>query len=198
MAIYGAKNQKWAKWADESPDADAKKLPKYDAAKTLGELNKVTDQYNFVDGSLAGDDVTVLYEKKFKDGSVKVSSVYISVKDNAEIHGSKSDAKDGMASSASDDPPYVGYGFTTMHKSRSNTYFQVVFFPKLKASPDGRTYDTRGENISFTTDDLSFHMEVPLCGVYRVIKDFATEAEAIAYLDTLFGGTAAVPGLSGE
>lgn len=196
MARYGARNAKWAPFAAEKPDEDANKLPTYGVAKTLGQLNKVTDSLNFNEGSAYGDDALVLYEKKFKDGTMEVESVYISIADAAAMLGASVDSENGMAHSADDVAPYCAVGFTTQHLSKGERYYQAVFYPKVKASPNSETYETRGDNISFVTDKLPFHIETPLCRKYKIVKDFKTEQEATTYIDGLFAGTAAVPGLA--
>ncbi len=196
MAKYGARNAKWAQFATTQADEASDKLPKYQAAKTFGELNKVTDSLNFNEGSLPGDDTVVLYKKSFKDGTVDAESVYLPVADAAAMLGAKADEANGVSFTADDNPPYIGYGFVTHHVSKTDDYWQAVFYPKLKAAPTSESYETRGDNITFATDKLSFHLESPLCRIYKVVKDFSTEAEANAYIDGLFKGTTAAPGLT--
>lgn len=198
MARYGARNAKWAPFAAEKPDADASRLPTYGEAKTFGELNKVTDTLNFNEGSAFGDDAVALYEKKFKDGTMDAESVYIPTVDAATMLGAKHDEANGLSFSADDDAPYIGFGFVTQHLSKAKRYWQVVFYPKIKAAPSSETYETRGDSINFATDKLSFHIELPMCRLYKIIKDFDTEDAAIAYRDGLFAGTSAAPGLAGN
>lgn len=195
MAKYGARKSRWAPWKDPALDTDPDKLPQYGDVKSFGELNKVSDSPNFIEGSLPGDDQIILYEQKFKDGTVTPESVFIPIEDAAAMLGASFDDKMGMSRGEDDEPPFVGYGFLTHHLGKSKSYYQVVFYPKLKASPSAEDYETRGDNISFRTDKLQFKWLSPACRKYQVIKDFPTEAEADAYLDGLFAGTAAVPGL---
>lgn len=196
MAKYGARKSFWAPWAKNSQDTDPTKLPTYDEAKSFGELNKVTDTLNFNEGSMPGDDQIVLYQKKFKDGTVDAESVFLPVQDAAQMLGASYDENMGMAHGDDDEPPYIGFGFLTHHVGKDKNYWQVVFYPKLKASPTSGTYDTRGESINFATDKMSFHMESPICRKYQILKDFDTEAEAAAYLAGLFTGASTVPGLA--
>lgn len=196
MARYGARNSKWAVFVTEKADEDPQKLPKYSEKKSFGELNKVTDTINTNEGSLAGDDCIVLYRKQFKDGTVEAESVFLPVADAAVMLGSPHDDAMGVSHTTDDNAPYIGYGFTTMHVSKTDEYFQVVFYPKLRANKGSDTYETRGDNITFATDKMSFHLESPLCRVYKIEKDFPTEAEATAYLDSLFAGAATIPGIS--
>lgn len=195
MATYGARNPRWAPWADGFEDTDRKKLPRYGEAVTIGELNKVNESLNFNEGSMPGDDQIVLYEKLFKDGTVDMENVFIPIPTAAAMLGASCDEANGLAHGDDDKPPYGGFGFITHHVSKLKKYFQVLFFPKVKAAPTASTYDTRGDNINFATDKMPFHLESPACRKYRVIKDFDTEADAIAYLDACFAGTAKIPGL---
>lgn len=196
MAKYGARESFWAPWAEGVEDTDATKLPKYGDKKTFGQLNKVTDTPNFNEGSLPGDDQIALYEKGFKDGTVDAESVFLPMEDAAVMLGAAHDAKNGLAHGDDDTPPYIGYGFLTHHVGKTGKYFQVVFYPKLKASPTAETYETRGDNLNFATDKMSFHWESPACRKYKIVKDFSTLEEAQAFRDGLFDGTAAVPGLA--
>lgn len=196
MAKFGARYSRWAPWAEGFEDVDSTKLPSYGDALSIGELNKAGDSLNFREGSLHGDDQIALYEKNFKDGSLDVESVFISLPDAAKILGCAHD-ENGLAHGDDDEPPYGGYGCITHHIKRGKKYFEAVFYPKVKASPTAETYETRGDNINFATDKLSFHIESPVCRKYKVIKDFDAEAEAVAYIEGLFKGTAAVPGLPG-
>ena len=195
MARYGARKLFWAPWAEGAQDTDPNKLPAYGEAKAGGQLNKITDAPNFVDGSLAGDDVIVLYEQEFRDGTVTEENVCIPMADAAVMLGASHDEADGVAFGVDDKPPYIGLGFITHHVGKEKKWFEAVFYPKLKAKPSGIDYSTRAKDISFATDKLEYLWESPVCGKYQVVKDFATEAEADAYIQNLFKGTAQVPGL---
>lgn len=195
MAKYGARYSRWAPWASDFEDTDSKKLPRYGEVVNVGQLNKASENLNFNEGSLPGDDQIVLYEKLFKDGTVDVESVYLAVKDAAAMLGASCDAENGLAHGDDDKPPYGGYGAITHHVSKTKSYFQVIFYPKVKATISGETLETRGDSINFNADKLSFHLESPACRKYKIVKDFETEAAAQAYIDSLFAGTATVPGL---
>lgn len=196
MAKYGARNSRWAPFADGFEDTNPAKLPSYGEPLKIGELNKVNESLNFNEGSLPGDNQIVLYDKKFKDGNADVESVYIPIQTAAKMLGAASDDENGMAHGSDDNAPYGGYGYVVNHVGKTQKYSQVRFYPKVKATtPSSSTFDTRGENINFATDKMPFHIEEPACRKYLVIKDFATEAEADAYLDACFKGTAKIPGL---
>lgn len=195
MATYGARNSFWAPWAEGAQDTDLTKLPAYGTPKTFGQLNKVTDSPNYIEGSLPGDDQIVLYQKKFKDGTVNAESVFIPISDAATMLGAASEGEAGMAHGDDDEPPYIGYGFVTHHVGKQGDYWEAVFYPKLKANPTGKDYETRNDNVNFATDKLEFHWESPCSRKHKIIWDFPTEDEANTYIQALFAGTAKVPGL---
>ncbi|MBR2047133.1 MAG: hypothetical protein IJ960_00905 [Oscillospiraceae bacterium] len=195
MATYGARNSFWAPFAENAQDTDKTKLPVYGEPKACGQLNKLVDSPNFVEGSLPGDDVIVLYEREFLNGTVSVEDVFIPMADAATMLGAAYDDENGMAQGVDDKPPYIGRGHVTHHVGKSGNYWQAVFYPKLKAKPSGKDYTTRAKDINFVTDKMEYDWEPPVCGKYKVTKDFPTEAEANAYIQDLFKGTAQVPGL---
>lgn len=196
MAKYGARNSFWAPWAENAQDTDKTKLPVYGEPKACGQLNKITDSPNFVEGSLAGDDTIVLYEETFRDGTVTEDNVFIPTADAAIMLGASYDESNGMAHGVDDKPPYIGKGFVTHHVGKTGAYWQAVFYPKLKAKLAGTDYATRAKDINFAVDKMEYLWEAPVCGKYKIVKDFATEDEANAYIQGLFKGTMAVAGLA--
>lgn len=195
MAKYGARESFWAPWQENVTDSDATALPPYGEKKTFGQLNKVTDSPNFNEGSLPGDDQIALYEKSFKDGTVDAESVFLPMEDAATMLGAAY-AENGLAHGDDDKAPYIGFGFITHHVGKAGKHFQVVFYPKLKASAGAETYETRGDNLTFTADKVSFHWESPACHKFKIVRDFDSLEAAKAYRDALFDGTATVPGLT--
>lgn len=195
MAKFGARYSRWAPWAKDFNDTDANKLPTYDKVVDIGQLNKANESLNFSEGSMYGDDQIALYKKNFKDGTLDVESVFIPLSAAASMFGAACDENGGLSHGDDDKAPYGGYGCITHHASKTKTYFQAVFYPKVKATPTAEAYETRGDNINFAADKLSYHIESPVCRKYKVIKDFDTEAAATAYIDGLFAGTATAPGL---
>lgn len=195
MAKFGARYSRWAPWTEGFGDTDDKKLPTYGEVVEIGQLNKANESLNFSEGSMHGDDQIALYEKNFKDGTLDVESVFIPVPSAAAMFGAASDAQNGLSLGSDDKAPYGGYGCITHHASKGKTYFQAEFYPKVKASPTAESYETRGDNINFAADKLSFHIESPVCRKYKIVKDFDTEAAAKAFIDGLFSGTVTAPGL---
>lgn len=195
MARYGARNSFWAPFAADSQDTDPTKLPAYGPARACGQLNKFTDSPNYVEGSLAGDDQIVLYEKAFKDGTCTEENVFIPMADAATMLGASYDDENGMALGDDDKPPYIGRGFVTHHVGKDGDSWESVFYPKLKANPSGSDYSTKADNINFSADKMEYQWLSPACRKHKIVKDFATEAEANAYIAALFAGTAKVPGL---
>lgn len=198
MAKFGARYSCWAPFAASAEDNNPTKLPVYDTTVLqLGELNKANESLTFAEGSLPGDDKIVLYDRLFKDGKLDVESVYIANETAGKLFGVSVDEAKGLSFGDDDKPPYGGYGCITHHIGKSESYWQAVFYPKVKALPPTEdSITTRGDNLNFATDKLPFHVELPACRKYKIIKDFSTEAEAMQYIKDLFAGKAKVPGLA--
>ncbi len=198
MATFGARYSRWAPFAPTQADENKNAIPKYGAVKTLGELNKLVDEITTIEGGLDGDDRKPIQAYAFSKGKVSVDSVFVALKTAAEVLGADVDEANGLAFSGEDQAPYGGYGCITHHQSPNKVYWQALFYPMVKAMvPAGETYTSRGDTLTFATDKLVFGVAEPLCGKYKIVKDFDTEKEANDYIDSLFSGTGKVPGLTG-
>ena len=68
---YGAKYIRWAPFAKENPEA-AGELPSYEAAVSLGALNKVTESPSFNEAKGYGDNAMKVYINKFRESAIGV------------------------------------------------------------------------------------------------------------------------------
>ena len=92
-----------------------------------------------------------------------------------------------------DEAPYGGYAFARRMIKGSHKYFQGVFYPKLKAVPQGEENNTKLKSgTTLTGDNIHMLWEAPVHGKYKYISgELATEAEAKAWVDAKLGGAAA-------
>lgn len=198
---YGAKYAKWAPWSGD--DSDATKLPKYGEAEDMGGINESNDTLNFAEASAYADNAEKIYLKEFTNGTIAARMLHLPFKIGTKILGAaageaEKPTEDSRSYGGDDDPPYGGYGFYScyMDANKKRTY-GVVFYPKVQGSVESSNYKTKEDGITLEYDSISFRIMNPTCGKYKVEARFETEAEAIAYLDGLFAGTASVAGLPG-
>ena len=181
MPQYGAKMLQWAPFAASNPEPEDS-LPNYGTPMNLGGLMSVAETLNF------SDDVRKIYIKEFTDGSLAVGILEMSNEVAHAITGATLDssgsAKD-IHFSASDNPPYGCLGFyTTNAKADGTKYYKGIFYPKVKASLDGRTYNTKQKTIVLNSPTLTFAVDAAANGEYRIeSEELSTESAAKAWVN---------------
>lgn len=187
MAKYGALHLKWAPFADSSPDEDAAKLPKYDAAMTLGSLISVADSVNTQSAQISGDDVV---EDRIDEVSDFSLSVQITELENAvasPLLGATLSSDGDLEYGFDDEAPQGGLGLVSKRRFKGKTFFKGIFYPKVQAVRQGVTYNTKGSSITLSGDDLQFNGTAPACRKAKIeSKAFDTEAAASAWVDGKF------------
>lgn len=187
MPQYGAKMLQWAPFAASNPEPEDA-LPNYGTPMNLGGLMSVAETLNFSEVESRADDVRKIYIKEFTDGSLAVGILEMSNEVAHAITGATLDssgsAKD-IHFSANDNPPYGGLGFyTTNAKADGTKYYKGLFYPKVKASLDGRTYNTKQKTIVLNSPTLTFAVDAAANGEYRIeSEELSTESAAKAWVN---------------
>lgn len=182
MPQYGAKMLQWAPFAETNPEpADA--LPNYGTPLNLGGLMSVAETLNFSEVEARADDVRKIYIKEFTDGSLAVGVLELTNETASAVTGAKLDSSSSAKDihfSADDTPPYGCLGFyTTNMKPDGTKYWKGLFYPKVKASLDGRTYNTKQKTIVLDSPTLTFAVDACATGDYRIESpELTTESAA--------------------
>ena len=189
---YGAKYIRWAPFAKEDPEA-AGKLPSYEAAVSLGALNKVTESPSFNEAKGYGDNAMKVYINKFRESAIGVEVREIPRESMSAVSGAEIERGDykNMRFRANDRPPYGGMGFyVNLILDDAREVCMGVFYPKVKAMLRGGEYSTNGESIALSTGKLRFTASACGSGDWRIYSEyFNTEEEAKAWVDGMFTGT---------
>ena len=172
MSQYGAFEGRWAPITAETEDA----LPTYGNAVSLGELSRVTDALNFASLTAEGDDRVVDSLDDFISGTVDIEyDPGVTNAALAAVFGTEVDEDGELALSVDDHPPYGGYAF--MRRMVRGTgadaekYFQGIFYPKLKAVPQGKTHNGKKQSGTVLTGDkIHMSMEAAMNGQYMIIS----------------------------
>lgn len=178
---YGAKGIKWAPIKTEPATA----LPTYDAAISLGALNKVSETVNFNEASGYGDNVLKVSVKEFRDGSLAVEVTELTNDNAAKLSGSTvEEVSKDTHFNGEDDAPYGGVAFfINKIKDNGQKVYQGIFYPKVKANLEGEEYTTKGESITLANSKLSLKVFACNNGDWKIKSDdLTTEAEAIAWV----------------
>lgn len=193
---YGAKNPMWAPMTAEGTTSAA---PTYGDSVQLDKLSQVDDKLTLTNTSAYGSDEKAVEITEFTSGSVDVSLLNMDETVVSEMHGVQTGKTGGLNYKSDDLAPFGAFGFTTSCMDGSgNRYFEAVFYPKLKAKPTDKTYNTKGENVTLALDNVSYTMYQAACGTYKVTKKFDTEAAAQGYLTGLFSGVSDFPGMGDD
>lgn len=183
MAQYGAKNFRFAPFAASDPEP-AGALPKYGDIVQVGSLNLLNETLNFSEVEARGDDVRKIYKKSFTDGLLDVDILYISPAVSSKVLGLTLDSteKKNLHFRDDDSAPYGGGSFYTTcvrDDSTNSVYYQGIYYPKIRASMQGRSYQTKQKQLVLTNPKLSFSVDACNSHDYRIeSEEFATEAEA--------------------
>lgn len=195
MARYGAKCPMFAPFSGENPET-ADKYPTYGQAVTLAELVQVVDAPNFSDVKLPGDNRIVENVVEFNGGTVDVEITEMSGANAKVVFGAKSPtgstgSETDVMYGADDVAPFGGFAFYVSKLIHNVKKYQGIYYPKVKAIPQGVTYDTKGENITFATSKLRFNLFSPAYEKWKVESgDLETEAAAEAWVKAKLSASA--------
>ena len=185
---YGAKNIRVGKITAEPANA----MPTYDKAMLLGELNQLADNPSFAEAKAAGDNNALArYIKQFTQATVDVTVLDITNEVASMVLGATIESgstQKGLSFSGNDVAPYVGLGFYTTNLLAENVVrYKAIFYPRCKASMQGKTYDTKGDSITLSNSKLQFTASVCNKGArWKMESEFLeTEAAAEAWLEAL-------------
>ena len=185
---YGAKNIRVGKITAEAANA----MPTYDKAMLLGELNQLADNPSFAEAKAAGDNNALArYIKQFTQATVDVTVLDITNEVASMVLGATIESgstQKGLSFSGNDVAPYVGLGFYTTNLLAENVVrCKAIFYPRCKASMQGKTYDTKGDSITLSNSKLQFTASV--CNKdarWKMESEFLeSEAAAEAWLEAL-------------
>ena len=191
MAIYGAKYLQWAKKV--AGGVAGTSFPTYDAAVNLGPLVSVADTITYASGRNYGDNVLQESVDEFQEIGVVAGMTEMPIDVAAAVYGATLSANGGVAYGAEDAAPEGCLGFYTTKLSKVEGVqvktFQGVFYPSLKASRQGVTYNTKGQSITFANGQANFVGSAEENGFFQVFSEnFTTEAEAKAWVDKMMAG----------
>ena len=186
MANIGVRYAKWAPVSTEPSNA----VPQYGDVVALPGLVSVADTPNYNSVKQYGDDIAKNTVAGFKDVTLNCEVTEMAVATagllfDATLTPGASSAPGTLAFTDTDEPPYGGFGFLKSTYTDANGYeYKGVYYPKVKAIPQGATYTTKGETIAFTGDTFQFTGERCNSGLWKEESEpFSSETDAQAWVD---------------
>ncbi|MDF2820186.1 MAG: hypothetical protein K0R15_627 [Clostridiales bacterium] len=140
--------------------------------------------------TLFAEDAIAESDKSFQSGSITIGIDDLSDVIQADMLGHTVDAVTGeIVANRADIAPYVGIGFYATKLVNNVKKFRAIFLNKVQFAEPNDTNTTRGENVTFNTPTLEGTIMTLDNGNWKSEQTFATEAEAITYLNTKAGIT---------
>lgn len=173
-------------------------LPVYRDGKPLqvGRGTKADLTINLASGELYCDDVLGESLSEFASGSLAVETDDMLDEVASVVYGCEVVDKT-VHYKYGDTPPEGGVGYVKGLIRNGVKSFKGVYYPRTKAALGNDSAQTRGSSITFGTTSTTFTIFACNSGDWRLTEEFATEAEAKAWVDKMLTGAAAGSGASG-
>ena len=167
--------------------------PSYGPVLDMGEAVLGHLAVTYATGDIPGDDRIVTHVEDFVSGQLDAETTCGELELSAAVYGRSYTA--GVETSSIDDtPPDGGYGyiepFMLADKSkvfRAGFLYDVTPMPSQEKDDS----DTRRNDFNPVMNAVSYFVAADKAGDWRDRKEFATEAEADAWIQSKFGSAAA-------
>lgn len=175
----GATYPFWAKIATDTDGA----LPTYSGGTAFSEFIKVTESLQKAESQFYSNDVLSESADEFKYCELAFDNKGVSNTLRASLYGAKLEGN-SISYGAGDAPPMGGFAFYRVLQDNNEKYYEGVFYPRVKASLTGMTYDTKGESVTFAGEQtkLVAYACKDTAQTWKVEEIFATAAEALTWI----------------
>lgn len=179
MAKIGLNNFRYAvltEAADGTPSYDGAKKP----AKAISCSVSITNN----EAKLYADDALAESDTSFNSGTVTIGIDDEDQETMATLLG-HTVTEGEMVRNANDTAPYVGFGRVIVKMINNVRKYKVEFLYKVKFAEPSQEDNTKGESLEFATSELEGTVAALANGKWSATETFATQAEAITYLEGL-------------
>ena len=165
------------------------KYPVWKSASSQGVIAKAIQadiSITVNDVKLYADDAIAESDKSFQSGTITLGiddlsdTVQTAFLGHAVLEGE-------ITAKGTDDSPYVGIGFYGVKMVSGVRRYRAIWLPKVQFGEPADTNATKGGAVVFNTPVLEGTIMLDDNGDWKKEKTFATEAEAIAYLQAKSG-----------
>jgi phi13 family phage major tail protein len=165
------------------------KYPVYKTATSQGVIGKAIQadiSISVNDVKLYADDGIAESDKSFQSGTLTLGVDDLSDAVQTAFLGHT--VNEGEITAKGTDPnPYVGIGFYGVKMVAGVRKYRAIWLTKVQFAEPSDTNATKGDTIAFATPVLEGTIMLDDNGDWKKEKTFATEAEAIAYLQNKSG-----------
>lgn len=181
MAKIGLNNFRYA-ILTEAQDG----TPSYAGALTPAKAISCNVSINNNDASLYADDSLAESDTSFNNGTVTIGIDKADDTTMADLLGHT--VTDGeLVRKTTDVAPYVGLGRVITEMINNVLKYRVEILYKCKFSEPSQEDTTKGESVEFNTYEIEGTVNALANGEWSKSKVFTTKADAISYLEGVFG-----------
>ena len=181
MAKIGLNNFRYA-ILTEAQDG----TPSYAGAKTPAKAISCSVEVSNNDAKLYADDSLAESDTSFNNGTVTIGIDKTDNETMATLLG-HTVTNGEMVRATTDVAPYVGLGRVITEMVNNTLQYRVEILFKCKFSEPSQSDNTKGETVEFNTYELEGTVNALANGQWSKTKVFTTKADAITYLEGVFG-----------
>lgn len=163
--------------------------PSYDGAHKPAKAISCQVSITNNEAKLYADDGLAESDTSFANGSVTAGIDEDDDVTMATLLGHTISQDGEMIRNSNDVAPYVGWGRVIRKMVGGVIKHKVEFLYKVKFSEPSQDDNTKGENLAFATPTLQGVVATLANGDWSKTETFDSHADAIAYLESLLGGT---------
>lgn len=179
MAKIGLAYPAWAPMVSEPTGS----IPTYSAGFTLGKAIRADLAIAYAEGQLYADNQLAEDAVEFASGTIELETDNMSIANTGTIYGATV-VGDELTSDSGDTAPYGGFGYYQVLMVSGVKKYRAYFYPKVKARMGNDTAATKAGSFVLGVTPITLTVMEPLYGPWRYVKEFTTEAAALAYVDT--------------
>lgn len=182
MALIGLNNF-WYSKLTEAQDG----TPTYDGAKSFSKAVSCSVSITNNSAKLYADDALAESDTSFQSGTVTLG-----VDDNreatfADILGHSIDASGEVTYNTNDVAPWVALGRIVVKMVNNVKLYKAMILYKVKFAEPSEDENTQGESLEFSTPSIEGTIAQLANGKWKTAKTFSTKAEALAFIQSVFG-----------
>ena len=154
---------------------------------SCGHAVSVNITPTWAEGQNYGDDMQVDTDNDFVSASVALSTTNVPASFHETMFGNTVTSS-GVTHGKDDEPNMVGYGTIGVEKVDGVRKYVALFMPKCKFFEPADSLETRGDSITYKTPSITGKGFALDSGAWKYSQVCDTEAAAITWLETKFGG----------
>lgn len=162
-------------------------VPVYTEGIIFAEAMKVDTKWDKSDASVRSDDRLSDVDTSVTGGKQSLEVNDIILAKQAYALGHSYTEADGLIEAEGDIAPYVGHGYYGKSILNGVKSYKAIWIYKTQFAQPDDSMETKGEKPKFVTPKIEGTIMEAVNSRFRNIKEFPTEAEAIAWLDGMAG-----------